>query len=139
MKYIYLSLIHIWVLLCLLLAALLILMVMRMGYGDKLEYDRERNLKYSDQGAYGTSGFMTEDEMGKVLELIKDVRLTRGIILGKLDNKAVCLPEKTRMNRNIAVYGASGSMKSRAFVRNLVSVSYTHLDVYKRQSPCCLL
>lgn len=108
------------VLLCLLLAGLLILMVMRMGYGDKLEYDRERNLKYSDQGAYGTSGFMTEDEMGKVLELIKDVRFTRGIILGKLDNTAVCLPEKTRMNRNIAVYGASGSMKSRAFVRNLV-------------------
>lgn len=107
-------------LLCLLLAGILILMVMRMGYGDKLEYDRERNLKYSNQGAYGTSGFMTEDEMGKVLELIKDVRHTRGIILGKLDNKAVCLPEKTRMNRNIAVYGASGSMKSRAFVRNLV-------------------
>lgn len=95
-------------------------MILRMGYGDKLQYDRERNLKYSDQGAYGTSGFMTEDEMKKVLELVRDVSHTRGIILGKLQDKAVCLPEKSRMNRNIAVYGASGSMKSRAFARNLV-------------------
>ena len=102
------------------LFGILIFMILRMGYGDKLQYDRERNLKYSDQGAYGTSGFMTEDEMKKVLELVRDVSHTRGIILGKLQDKAVCLPEKSRMNRNIAVYGASGSMKSRAFARNLV-------------------
>jgi len=37
-----------------------------------------------------------------------------------IGNKAVCLPERTRMNRNVAVYGASGSMKSRAYVRNAV-------------------
>ena len=105
---------------CLSLLGLLIFMVMRMGFGDKLVYDEERNLKYSDQGAYGTSGFMTEEEMHKVLELVKDPSHTRGIILGKLGNQAICLPENTRMNRNIAVYGASGSMKSRAFARNLI-------------------
>ena len=38
----------------------------------------------------------------------------------KLNGKAVCLPKNTRMNRNIAVYGASGSMKSRAFARNMI-------------------
>ena len=105
---------------CLSLLGLLIFMVMRMGFGDKLVHDEERNLKYSDQGAYGTSGFMTEEEMHKVLELVKDPSHTRGIILGKLGNQAICLPENTRMNRNIAVYGASGSMKSRAFARNLI-------------------
>lgn len=81
-------------------------------------YDRERNLVYSDKGTYGTSGFMTETEMHQVLELVPDISRNRGIILGKLGNKAVCLPEKTRLNKNVAVFGASGSMKSRAYARN---------------------
>jgi len=95
-------------------------MVMRMGFGRKGTYDRERNLTYSDQGTYGTSGFMTDAEMREVLELVPDIAGNRGVILGKLYGKAVCLPEKTRMNRNVAVFGASGSMKSRAYARNVV-------------------
>lgn len=82
--------------------------------------DRDRNFNYSTQGTYGTSEFMTSDEMFKVLELAGDVRKNQGTILGKLNGKAVCLPNKTRLNRNIAVYGASGSMKSRAFARNMI-------------------
>lgn len=82
--------------------------------------DRDRNFNYSTQRTYGTSGFMTSDEMFKVLELAGDVRKNQGTILGKLNGKAVCLPNKTRLNRNIAVYGASGSMKSRAFARNMI-------------------
>ena len=95
-------------------------MVMRMGFGNKGVYDKERNLTYSDKGTYGTSGFMTEAEMLKVLELVPDITHNRGIILGRLCGKAVCLPEETRMNRNVAVFGASGSMKSRAYARNMV-------------------
>ena len=95
-------------------------MVMRMGFGRKGTYDKERNLTYSDQGTYGTSGFMTDAEMREVLELVSDITKNRGVILGKLYGKAVCLPEKTRMNRNVAVFGASGSMKSRAYARNVV-------------------
>ncbi len=63
---------------------------------------------------------MTPDEMMKVLELTGDVKKNKGTILGKLNGKAVCLPYQTRMNKNIAVYGASGSMKSRAFARNMI-------------------
>lgn len=55
-----------------------------------------------------------------VLELTDHVKKNKDTILGKLNGKAVCLPYKTRMNRNIAVYGASGSMKSRAFARNMI-------------------
>ena len=87
---------------------LLIFMVMRPCFGRKGTYDRERNLTYSDQGTYGTSGFMTDTEMREVLELAPDIAENRGVILGKLYGKAVCLPEKTRMNRNVAVFGASG-------------------------------
>lgn len=82
--------------------------------------DRERNLDYSTKGTYGTSGFMTPEEMHQVLDLVDNVKKTKGQILGRLGNKALCLPENTRINSNVAVYGASGSMKSRAYVRNAV-------------------
>lgn len=105
---------------CLLVFGLLIFIVMRMGWGNKGTYDKERNLTYSDKGTYGTSGFMDDVEMLQVLELVSDITKSRGVILGLLYGKAVCLPENTRMNRNVAVFGASGSMKSRAYARNLV-------------------
>lgn len=108
------------ILLCLAAAGILVFLVMRMGFGSKGIHDRERNLTYSEKGTYGTSGFMTDTEMRQVLELVSDVTRTKGTILGKLHGKAVCLPEGTRMNRNVAVYGASGSMKSRAYARNMV-------------------
>lgn len=106
--------------LCALLLVLLFAMIMKLGFGDKGEYDRERNLIYSRKGTYGTAGFMTETERDNVLELVSDIRTSHGTILGKLDNKIVCVPEKTQMNKNIAVYGAPGSMKSRAFARNMI-------------------
>ena len=105
---------------CVLVLALLIIMVMRMGYSDTGEYDRERNLTYSNKGTYGTAGFMNKKEMKGVLDLVTDVRKHHGIILGELDGQAVCLPEKTRFNGNLAVYGASGSKKTRAFCVNMI-------------------
>lgn len=109
------------ILICLLVFGLLIFLIMRMGYDRNGEiHDKERNLNYSTKGTYGTSGFMEPEEMHKVLELTDHVKKNKGTILGRLNGKAVCLPEKTRMNRNIAVYGASGSMKSRAFARNMI-------------------
>ncbi len=107
------------ILVCFGLLVLLIIMVMKLGFGERGEYDRERNLTYSPKGTYGTAGFMTEAEMSKVLD-VKNIGGTNGIVLGKIDGKAVSLPADTRMNRNIAVYGASGSMKSRAFARNAI-------------------
>ena len=106
--------------LCLGAFGTLVFMIMRMGFGDKGTFDEERNFTYSDKGTYGTSGFMTDEEMHKVLELVGDISKNKGVILGKLNGKAVCLPENTRMNRNVAVFGASGSMKSRAYARNVV-------------------
>lgn len=106
--------------LCLILFFLVIFLILRMGYGSRGTYDRDRNLTYSDLGTYGTSGFMTEPEMRQVLELVGNIDKNRGVILGLLHGKAVCLPEDTRMNRNVAVFGASGSMKSRAYARNVV-------------------
>jgi len=101
--------------------ALLVLMVMRLGRGDnKGGVDRERNFDYSAKGTYGTSGFMTETEFAEVLELHSSPRTARGTILGSLNGKTVCLPAQSKMNRNVAVYGASGTMKSRAYARNMI-------------------
>ena len=38
--------------------------------------------------------------------------------MGEYKGKTVCLPKETKLNRNIAVFGASGTMKSRAVIRN---------------------
>ena len=105
---------------CVGLLAVLLVMVMRMGYSDTGEYDGERNFTYSAKGTYGTSGWMSRREMGGVLELVSDLRNHHGVVLGLLEGKAVCLPEKSRLNSNLAVYGASGSMKTRSFCMNRI-------------------
>ncbi len=109
--------------------AVLIFMVMRMGYSETGEYDRERNLIYSNKGTYGTAGFMTKKELKGVLDLVSNIRKHHGIILGELDGQVICVPEKTRFNGNLAVYGASGSKKTRAFCMNMILQS-----VARRQS-----
>lgn len=99
---------------------MLLLLVMRIGYSDTGEYDEDRNFTYSAKGTYGTSGWMSRKEMAGVLELVADLHRYQGIVLGMLDKKAVCVPEKTRLNSNLAVYGASGSMKTRSFCMNRI-------------------
>lgn len=108
------------VLICVGLLAVLLIMVMRMGYSDSGEYDEDRNFTYSAKGTYGTSGWMSRKEMDGVLELASNLRKNKGVVLGMLEGKAVCVPEKTRLNSNIAVYGASGSMKTRSFCMNRI-------------------
>ena len=105
---------------CIGLLALLLIMVMRMGYSDAGEYDEDRNFTYSAKGTYGTSGWMSEKEMKGVIELVPHLRHYKGIALGMLDGKAVCIPSKSRLNSNLAVYGASGSMKTRSFCMNRI-------------------
>lgn len=84
--------------------------------------DEERNFSYSSLGTYGTAGYMTEAEKKQVLKEDRNVKDTKGIILGTdlLSGNVLSLPPESRLNRNIAVCGSQGSMKSRAFVRNMI-------------------
>lgn len=77
----------------------------------------ERNFARSKSGAYGTAGWMTDKEMKCILEVTSPEKAA-GIILGQRNGKVICLPDDTRLNKHIAVFGASGTMKSRAVVRN---------------------
>lgn len=103
---------------CILITVLLV-MVLHMGTSSGEQLDRERNFVYSDKGTYGTAGYLERKEIQKLL-CLADIQHTEGTILGLVDRTVVSIPLDTGMNRNIAVFGASGSMKSRAFVRNMM-------------------
>ena len=122
---------------CIGLLAVLLIMVMRMGYSDTGEYDEDRNFTYSAKGTYGTSGWMSRKDMSGVLELVSDLRHHHGVALGLLEGKAVCLPEKSRLNSNLAVYGASGSMKTRSFcIKNVITMEIPWLCNEQCQPDC---
>lgn len=76
----------------------------------------ERNFSPSKQGVYGTAGWMSDKEMRDILEVTTPAK-AEGIILGKKNGSVICLPKDTRLNKHICVLGASGTMKSRAFIR----------------------
>ena len=80
------------------------------------EYD-PRGFAKSKSGIYGTASWMSEKEMHEVLE-VTNVEQAEGTVLGEYKGKAVCMPKDTRLNRHICVFGASGTMKSRAIIRN---------------------
>ena len=105
---------------CVIAIVLLVFMVMRMGFGDAGELDKDRNFVYSNKGTYGTAGFMNEKEIKDVLDLTSDLKHHSGTVLGIYDGKYVCMPKESRLNKNLAVYGASGSMKTRAFCINRI-------------------
>ena len=106
--------------LCVVALAALMFGVLHMGQGEGGTLDKARNLTYSDKGTYGTAGFMGKKELKGVLDIVPDIRKHPGIILGELDRQVVCVPLKTRFNGNLAVYGASGSKKTRAFCVNMI-------------------
>jgi len=82
------------------------------------EYD-DRNFKRANEGTYGTAAWMSDKEMKKVLE-VASPESAMGTILGERDGKVICLPSDTKLNKHLFVCGASGTMKSRAVVRNLL-------------------
>lgn len=80
------------------------------------QYD-PRGFTKSKSGTYGTADWMTDKELKSVLEVTTADKAT-GMILGERKGQLICLPENTRLNRHCAIFGASGTMKSRAVIRN---------------------
>lgn len=78
----------------------------------------KKQIKKED-GTHGTADWMSEDEIEKVLGKNE----TPGIILGKSNNDIVKLPFDSYFNKNIAVFGSSGSMKTIGFlITNLLEL-----------------
>lgn len=101
-------------------AAVAALVLYRKLFSQDTMTDAERNFDFSAKGTYGTSGWMQPREVPAVLDMVSDLSQHTGTVLGMLDGKFLCIPEKTRMNGNLAVYGASGSMKTRSFCMNRI-------------------
>lgn len=78
------------------------------------------NLKKKD-GTFGTADWGTREEIEEYLGIDK----RDGIILGKTENdEIITLPLETYLNKNIAVFGSSGSKKSRGFaIPNAIELS----------------
>lgn len=96
-------------------------LVAYLKFHDKFsgaEYDPRGFIK-NKTGIYGTADWMNDKELKSVLEVSTPEKAT-GMILGEQKGQLVCLPEDTRLNRHCAVFGASGTMKSRAVVRNAI-------------------
>ena len=81
--------------------------------------DDPRGFSISKTGTYGTAGWMNEADMKQVFELT-NANKAQGNILGEYKGTLVCLPKDTKLNRHTAVFGASGTMKSRAVIRNTI-------------------
>lgn len=101
----------------LLLFLLVAVCIILQGKG-KGELD-ERNFELSDKGTYGTAGFMKPEEKNEILRADKTTVDVKGTIFGRdLESGSILsLPIDSRLNRNFAVCGSQGSMKSRAFAR----------------------
>ena len=61
-----------------------------------------------DDGTYGTANWLSDNELNNILGKNK----VPGIILGKRNNEIIKLPFDSLFNKNIAVFGSSGSMKT---------------------------
>lgn len=82
------------------------------------EATKQKGINYlEDNGTDGTANWMNIKEAKMVLGIGKEEGLVFGEIKQGTGLKMVTLPEGTLLNKNVAVFGASGSMKSRSFVR----------------------
>lgn len=75
---------------------------------------RTQGVKYlREDGTHGTANWMTVQEAKKIL----GIGTNKGLILGRTGSRVVTLPPDSFLNRNVAIFGSPGSMKSRAYIR----------------------
>lgn len=87
-------------------------------YNGKIE---NKGLKIKeDDATHGTAKWLSKKEISEVLS----INNKPGIILGKYNNDIVRLPFDSYFNKNICIFGSSGSMKTIGFLlTNLLELS----------------
>lgn len=96
------------------ISVLVLLATYNVIYTIKKVKIENEGIKYKNKdGTFGTADWSNIEEAKEYLSIGKE----DGIVFGKTpEGESVCLPEDTFLNKNIAVFGASGSRKTRAFV-----------------------
>ena len=84
--------------------------------GYKTVRDKERGIEILPEGTHGTSGWMSKKEISSVLEVGR-MGFMDETLFGKLPGgEYVGMKDLPGMSKNIIVYGAPGTGKSRGFV-----------------------
>ena len=110
--------------LLLVLIPLLVWMVFKMRglQHAGMTKDEQRNLWFSDKDTYGTAELMDTTRMKQYFNCVPERKCheAQGDIIGVKNGLVLSRPADSRHNKHMAVIGASGSMKSRAIVRNKI-------------------
>ena len=110
--------------LLLVLIPLLVWMVFKMRglQHAGMTKDEQRNLWFSDKDTYGTAELMDTTRMKQYFSCVPERKCheAQGDIIGVKNGLVLSRPADSRHNKHMAVIGASGSMKSRAIVRNKI-------------------
>ena len=112
---------NLYAIICIIIALISILIVVDILLVIYNKNSQNKGIKFkTDDGTFGTADWMQEKEVSNVLGA-NDVP---GIILGKYNNNIVKLPFESYFNKNICVFGSSGSMKTIGFLlTNLLELS----------------
>lgn len=103
---------NLYSLICFIFAFISILILLDIILVFKKVKDENKGINFKpEDGTYGTANWMSENDIKNVLTLEDKT----GIILGKYNGKIVKLPLDSFFNKNICVFGSSGSMKTIRF------------------------
>ena len=102
----------------------LVLDILLVVYNGKIE-NKGLNIK-KDDATHGSAKWLEEKEIFNILGNTN----TPGIILGKYNKELVKLPFDSYFNKNICVFGSSGSMKTIGFLlTNILELSLTKKSI----------
>ena len=88
--------------------------------GYKTVKDKERGIEILPEGTHGTSGFMDKKELPEFL-VSGSIEKVDETLFGQLENgDYVAMKDMPGMSKNVMVYGAPGTGKSRGFVMPFV-------------------
>ena len=100
---------NLYALICFIIALISILIVLDILLVLFKKQEENKGIKIkTEDGTFGTSNWMPESEIKQILS-INDIP---GVILGKYLGNIVKLPFDSYLNKNIMVFGSSGSMKT---------------------------
>ena len=112
---------NLYTIICIIIALISILIVLDILLVIYNKNSQNKGIKFkTEDGTFGTADWMQKKEIFNVLGT-NDVP---GIILGKYKKDIVKLPFDSYFNKNICVFGSSGSMKTIGFLlTNILELS----------------